>query len=331
MTEPTAAPPPAGEALTIVVIADPLEELRPEVDTSLALMAAAGERGHSVWHCTPTDVSWYGGTVVADARLLTTATGPGSPGTGPVTAIDLSGADAILIRADPPVDSRYLHLTHIMDLVGSRPLVVNRPAGLRDANEKLWACRFADLMPPTVVSADRDRLWACAREWGAAVVKSLDSHAGRAVHVLDPADRNARALLDTATGRGRRAVMAQQFVDDVYRGDKRILLLAGQPLGAINRVPPDGDFRANLAVGGRVEPADIDDADARIIDRLRPALCAAGLWLVGIDVIGGRLSEVNVTSPTGLRQMMEMGRGRPDTRVIRWIEDRVRDRPDRHG
>lgn len=310
--------------MDIVVVMDGPETVDPDTDTSFALMLAAEERGHRVWHCGAAEVELDDGRVWARARRATLdETAVPALRLDPFERLDLTTVDAVLIRLDPPFDPTYLHLTLVLDHLVDRTLVVNAPRGLRDANEKLYACRFPGVTPPTIVTADADRLLAFSRRHGTAVVKPVDGHGGRGVLLLRPDDPNSASVIDTSTRRGRVPVVAQRFLDGVARGDKRILLLDGEPLGSILRLPAETDFRANLCVGGESVAADIDDADRRIIDRIAPALRSDGLAFVGIDVIDGCLTEVNVTSPTGLQQLIRLAGTRPDIDVIRWLEQQV--------
>lgn len=305
----------------LVVVMDGPETVDPDTDTSFALLLAAQERGHAIWHCTAADVSLIDGRVRADARPAVAYDRQREPLVlGARADLDLHDVDAVLIRTDPPFDLAYLHLTLLLDGLAGETLVVNSPRGLRDANEKLYACRFPDVTPPTIVTADAGRLLAFAHEHDGAVVKPLEGHGGRSVLQLRPDDPNAPSIIDTMTGRGRRPVVAQRFLPGVRDGDKRILLLDGEPLGAILRRPTETDFRANICVGGSVEHVDLDDDDRRIIDSIAPSLRADGLTFVGIDVIDGHLSEVNVTSPTGLRQLARLSDTRPDLDVVDWLE-----------
>ena len=307
--------------MNIVVVMDGPETVDPDTDTSFALMVAAEERDHRVWHCGAADVELDDGRVWARARRATTDETTVPPlRLGPVERLDLTAAHAVLVRLDPPFDPTYLHLTLVLDHLVDHTLVVNAPRGLRDANEKLYACRFPEVTPPTIVTADAERLLTFARTHGTAVVKPIDGHGGRGVLLLRPDDPNSASVIDTSTRRGRVPVVAQRFLDGVARGDKRILLLDGEPLGAVLRLPTEVDFRANMCVGGESTAADIDDTDRRIIDRIAPALRADGLAFVGIDVIDGYLTEVNVTSPTGLRDLTRLTGTRPDLDVISWIE-----------
>jgi glutathione synthase len=313
--------------LDVVVVMDGPETVTAATDTSFGMLVAAAERGHRCWHCGPADLSAVGGTVRARVRSVDPDAQRTDPmGLGAVAEVDLRDVDVVLVRPDPPFDQTYLHLTLLLDVVAADTLVVNSPTGLRQANEKLYALRFPEVTPPTVVTADRDLLMAFAAEHDAAVVKPIDGHGGRSVLVVRPDDENAASILDTVTERGAAAVVAQRYLPGVRDGDKRVLLLDGEPLGAILRRPAGADFRANICVGGTVEAVELDAADQRIVDAMAPSLRADGLHFVGIDVVDGHLTEVNVTSPTGLRQLGSLSGTRPDLTVIRWIEDRCRDR-----
>jgi len=307
--------------VNIVVVMDGPETVDPTFDTSFGLMLAAQERGHAIWHCTASDLEWVDGRPQARARRAFADEHATEPlRLGDVEDVDLTAIDAVLIRTDPPFDVAYLHMTLLLDHLAGHTLVVNAPRGLRDANEKLYAHRFGDLVPPTIVTADAARIVAFARTHVSAVAKPIEGHGGRGVMALRADDSNLPSIIDTLTSRGSTPVLVQRYLDVAATGDKRILLLDGEPLGAIQRFPTNDDFRANICVGGRVAACDLDEADRRIVDRLRPALRADGLYFVGIDVIDGHLSEVNVTSPTGIRQLGALTGSRPDIEVIRWLE-----------
>ena len=313
----------ADAAVDLLVVMDPLEACDADGDTSVGLMAAALERGHRVRCCTASDVSLAGGRVHARVRPVT-AVGPavGAGAYGPDT-VGLDTQDAVLVRTDPPVDADYLALTLLLEFAREATLVVNDPRGLREANEKLYACRFPELLAPTLVTADVGDLVAFADGHGGAVLKPLDGHGGRGVIRIDAGDPDARIRAAASTGDGARAVMAQQFLPAGADGDRRILLLDGEPLGVLNRRPAPGEFRANIGLGASVEVVPLDERDRRVVDVLAPALRADGLWFVGIDVIDGYLSEVNVTSPTGLRQLTRLSGGRPDLAVVDWLAERA--------
>ncbi len=306
--------------MELLVVMDPLDTLEQRGDTSIALLSAALERSHSSFWCTPGDLWLADGIVGAEVTAVA-----GSPdglvvSSGTPMARPLAEFDVVLVRSDPPVDSAYLAMTLLLEHARGQTLVVNDPRGLREANEKLYACRFPDVMPAHLVSADRSRLVAFAARFDGAVLKPLDGHGGHGVVRLEPDDPSAAMIVDHITDGGRRPVMAQEFLPGVIDGDRRILLLDGEPLGAVLRRPAPGEFRANLVLGGTAEVVGLDDADHRIIEAMAPRLRADGLAFVGIDVIDGRLSEVNVTSPTGLRQLTELSGTRPDLVVIDWLE-----------
>jgi len=301
---------------------DPLEGCDPDGDTSIGLMAAALVRGHRVACCTAADLSLVDGGVRARARPVGIS-GATVAATGPARDRGLDATDVVLVRTDPPVDADYLAMTLLLEFARDATLVVNDPRGLREANEKLYACRFPELMPPTVVTAEAATLLAFAERHDGAVLKPLDGHGGAGVVRLSARAPDGPALVAAATGDGTRAVMAQQFLPGVADGDRRILLVDGEPLGALNRHPAPDEFRANIGLGASVEVVELDHRDRRIVEALAPSLRADGLWFVGIDVIDGHLSEVNVTSPTGLRQLARLSGGRPDLTVIERLERRV--------
>lgn len=307
--------------MDIVVIMDDPETVVPETDTSFGLILAAQGRDHSLWRCDAAAVELLDGRVWAQACAMTADESATPPlRLGPRVRLDLTQVDAVLIRTDPPFDSAYLHLTLILDHLVGETLVVNAPQGLRDANEKLYACRFPTVTPATIVTADMETLLDFSRTHGAAVLKPLAGHGGRGVMVVRPNDDNAPSIIDTLTNRGETPVMAQRFLENVAAGDKRILLLDGEPLGAILRLPTQADFRANICVGGETVAAEIDEADRRIIDAVAPTLRSDGLMFVGLDVVDGHLTEVNVTSPTGIRQLAKFDKTQPESKVIQWLE-----------
>jgi glutathione synthase len=306
-----------------VVVMDPVETVREPSDTTYALMKAAVERGHEVRHCGPADVRLESGRAIACTRAVSLAPGRQPPIVlgAPATAA-LADVDAVLVRLDPPFDARYLALTLVLDHAGT--VVLNRPQGLRDANEKLYGCRFPELMPATVVTADpvHIRAFVDAHPHGA-VLKPLDGHAGLGIVKLTAGDVNTASLVEDKTARGTRLVMVQEYLEAVREGDKRILLCDGAPVGALLRVPRPDDFRSNLRAGAHGSLVELDATDARIVRAIAPHLRADGLWIAGIDVIGGRLTEVNVTSPTGLQHLVTLSGARPDLDVLQRLEETI--------
>jgi glutathione synthase len=229
------------------------------------------------------------------------------------------------VRKDPPFDSHYLYVTLMLEHLRGRTLIVNDPRGLREANEKLYALNFGRHMPRTVVTCDRAKILKFVSMIGTGVIKPLGGAGGSGVLVIAPSDRNSRSIVDTLTCDGTVPVMVQAFLPEVRQGDKRVLLLSGQILGAINRIPREDDVRSNIHVGGRVAPCEVSPEERAIIADIGPRLVSDGLIFVGLDFIGGRLTEVNVTSPTGIQELSShVGRDVSDD-VIDWIERHVLD------
>jgi glutathione synthase len=244
---------------------------------------------------------------------------------GDALDVRLAETDCVFIRKDPPFDSAYLHVTLMLETLRGRVLLVNDPRGLREANEKLYALHFARHMPRTLVTSERDAIHAFVGDVGRAVVKPLDGAGGSGVMLVSIDDRNTRSIVDYITGEGTRHAMVQQYLDAVRQGDKRVLLLAGQVLGAINRVAREDDVRSNIHAGGRVFPTEVTESERAVVADLGPRLAADGLSFVGLDFIGGKLTEINVTSPTGIQELSRhVGRDVAED-VIAWVERRAAD------
>ena len=290
---------------TAVFVMDPVESLDIAGDTTFVLMLEAQRRGIRVLEAHPDGLEVDGGRVQARVRPLTLRREPGNHfDAGETFCLDFDAeADLVLQRKDPPVDTAYVTATQILGLC-RRALVLNRPAGILASNEKLYALGFADLMPPTRVTASIASLEAFLDDLGGEmIVKPLDGRGGEGIFHVHREDRNRGSILEQSTAFGSRPVMAQAYLEEVREGDKRILLADGEPLGCVLRVPAERDHRANFHVGGSAARASLDADDRRIIERLAPSLRRDGLFFVGIDVIGGRLTEVNVTSPTGVQEI----------------------------
>ena len=309
--------PEAGREPQLFVI-DPIERLRPTKDSSVALMQAAQRAGQQVWVCTPAQLAVRGGTAEVQAQPVRLAEiRPSSDGwelpepwyeAGDTRWMPLASFPRVWMRKDPPVDEAYLYATHLLELAERQGVrVLNRPASLRAWNEKLSALRWTHMMAPTLVATQVEALAAFAAEHGEVVLKPLGGRAGQGVVFASASTPGLRALLELVTAMQTLPVMVQAFLPGVSRGDKRILLVDGEPLGAVNRVPSGGEFRSNLAVGGQPEATELSDQERAICAALAPALKAEGLFFVGIDVIDGRLSEINVTSPTGIREVERLG------------------------
>ncbi len=233
----------------------------------------------------------------------------------------LEEMDAVFMRTDPPVTVPYLYATYILDYIDSaKTLVVNSPSGIRAANEKMYALQFTKAIPDTIVSQDKQVIRKFIDEKGTAVMKPLGGKAGEGILFLQTGDRNINSLIEISTHQGQVPVMVQTYLPEAKDGDKRIVLLNGEPIGAVNRIPTGNEFRGNMAVGGRVAKTEITDRDREICAQLAPTLQRDGLIFVGIDVIGGYLTEVNVTSPTGVREIDRLEDVRLGQQVIQWIE-----------
>ncbi|MEI6419535.1 MAG: glutathione synthase [Sphingomonadales bacterium] len=313
-------------ALGVAVQMDPIEGINIAGDSTFALMVEAQARGHRLWHYGPDDLSAEAGHVRARARALSVANQPGAHfhWLAETATLDLAGeTDVVLMRQDPPFDMGYITATHLLEAVQGQTLVVNDPAEVRNAPEKLFVLRFPDLMPPTLVTRRLDEAMAFRERHGAIVVKPLYGNAGTAVFLIDKADGNLPALVELFGSVWREPFMVQAFLPDVAKGDKRIVLVDGEPVGAINRLPKSGEIRSNLAAGGQAQPTDLTAREQEICARLGPELKARGLIFVGIDVIAGCLTEINVTSPTGIRAIDRFNGTNTPARIWDAIEARV--------
>ncbi len=319
-----------GRPRSILFVMDPPERIDVERDTTFAFMLEAQRRGYQVahtrrewiWHQAGiTSARWCPAQVERKAppdHLLL-----GDPQHGPV-----EDHDVCLVRTDPPFDMRYVELTWLLDAVDrGRTLVLNAPSGLREASEKLYTLRFPELSPETLVTREIERLeHFLEAQGGRMVVKPIDRMGGYGVFVVSADDSNRRALLEVATEDGRSLCVAQAFLPEAKAGDKRVLLVDGEPVGAVLRVPPEGEHRGNIHVGAATVAAAIDDDDRRICQRLAPALRRDGIVFAGIDVIGGKLTEVNVTSPTGVQEVARLCGVDVAAHLFDWIEAHLPER-----
>ena len=296
--------------MRLLFIIDPLDRLALAGDTSYALMLEAAARGWDVWTCQIEHLGLVGDDAVADASPTIVM-----PATTPREAFQLEAPrfhrlaafDVVLMRKDPPVDVAYLHATWILDHARGKTLLVNDPRGLRELNEHLAVLRFPQLTPPTIVTRSADKLRAFqAEQGGAIVVKPVDGYGGLGIFVVRDGDPNASSILETSTGAGTRWTLAQKYLPEAVAGDKRIILVDGEPVGAVLRVPATAEVRGNLHVGGQAVKTTIDARDREIIAAIGPFLRDHGQILVGLDVIGGQLTEINITSPTGVRHVSRL-------------------------
>jgi glutathione synthase len=310
--------------MRFVFVMDPLDRVTHDKDTTYAFIQAAQARGHASFHCLQRDLSIQDGDTWATVHPVEILPAPPwivlHREEGP-QRIRLADVDAVFVRKDPPFDRAYLYATLLLERARGKTLIVNDPRGLRDANEKLYALHFPEWTPRTMVTANREAIHAFCRDvGGAAVIKPLDGAGGMGVLRVDAGDKNARAIVDMLTHEGKRLAMVQQFLPSVTAGDKRILLLDGEPLGAILRVPRADDLRSNIHVGGSVVPTELTPREREMVRAIAPRLREDGLVFVGLDVIGERLTEVNVTSPTGIQELGRFTGTRPSDHVITWVE-----------
>ncbi|WP_019012890.1 glutathione synthase [Elioraea tepidiphila] len=293
-----------AESLAVAIQMDPIETINIDADSSFVLGLEAQKRGHRLWHYLPRHLALSAGRVLAKARALTLRREHGNHFTlGPWEELDLGTMDVVLMRQDPPFDMAYITATHILEHIHPDTLVVNDPASVRNAPEKLFVTHFPDLMPPTLITADRDQIMAFRREHGDLILKPLFGNGGAGVFLVKSDDMNLNALLELFTERSREPLVIQRYVPEVRQGDKRIILVDGEAMGAINRVPAAGEARSNMHVGGRPEKTTLTEREKEICRRIGPALRERGMIFVGIDVIGDYLTEINVTSPTGLQEV----------------------------
>jgi len=292
---------PASKPLRVAIQMDPIEHVNIEGDSTFAMAEEAQIRGYEIFVYQVETLSWQEGKVSARAKPAKVQRVKGDHVTlGEEVVLDLAeDVDVVLMRQDPPFDMSYITAAHLLEFLKGKTLVVNDPFWVRSSPEKIVPLLFPELMPPTLVSRDRETIKAFQAEHQDIVVKPLFGNAGAAVFRIKPEDGNLGALLDLFFTTSRDPIMVQAFVPGVFDGDKRIILVDGEPVGAINRVPKGNDIRSNLAVGGTAHPVDLSEADLAICRAIGPTLKERGLLFVGIDVIAGRLTEINVTSPTG--------------------------------
>jgi glutathione synthase len=310
--------------LTVAVQMDPIQAIRIAGDTTFALLLEAQARGHRLLHYTPDRLSQQGGVVSARAEPLRVQDIEGAHASlGNPERIDLSSVDVVLMRQDPPFDMAYITATHMLERIHPRTLVVNAPAEVRNAPEKLYVLDYPALMPPTLITRDRAEIEAFRAEHGTVVMKPLHGHGGAAVFRVAPDDPNFGSMFDLFAATFREQWVVQRFLERITEGDKRIILIDGEPMGAVNRVPARNDIRSNLVRGGAAGASELTEREREICATIGPDLKRRGLVLVGIDVIDGHLTEINVTSPTGIRAIRRLGG--PDLAVAFWdaVEARV--------
>jgi glutathione synthase len=310
-------------SLAVAIQMDPIESINIDADSTFVLALEAQARGHAMWHYHPRDLSLKGARVVARARPLQVRREKGNHfSLGEPVSLDLATVDVVLMRQDPPFDMAYITATHLLEHVHPQTLVVNDPAQVRNAPEKLFVTHFPELMPPTLITSDKIEIAAFRREHGDIIIKPLYGNGGAGVFHLKPDDSNLNALLEMFTLMFREPIVVQRYVPAVRQGDKRIVLVDGAVAGAVNRVPAEGEARSNMHVGGKPVKTTLTNREHEICAAIGPALKARGLVFVGIDVIGGYLTEINVTSPTGIQEINRFDGSKIEAQIWDAIETR---------
>ncbi|UXO82987.1 glutathione synthase [Brucella intermedia] len=291
-------------ALKVAVQMDHISTVNISGDTTFALSLEAQKRGHELYHYTPDRLSMRDGVVSARLEKMEVRDIKDDHYTlGEPIRRDLSEMDLVLLRQDPPFDMNYITTTHLLERIHPKTLVVNDPAWVRNSPEKIFVTEFPDLMPETLITKDPQEVMDFRREFGDIILKPLYGNGGAGVFHLADGDRNLTSLLEMFGQLFKEPFIAQRYLKDVRAGDKRIILIDGEPVGAINRVPSETDARSNMHVGGRAEQSKLTPREREICERIGPSLKERGFILVGIDVIGDYMTEINVTSPTGIREI----------------------------
>src|SRR5580692_9540521 len=295
-------------ALTVAIQMDPIEKIDISGDSTFALALEAQNRGHGLLYYGPRDLTFRDGKVTARVRPLNVRAVKGDHfALGEAFVYDLSAADVVLMRQDPPFDMAYITATHILERLHPKTLVVNDPAHVRNAPEKLFVTQFADFIPPTLITSDGREIRDFRDQHKDIILKPLYGNGGAGVFRVRPDDENLGALLEMFTQFYREPVIVQRYVPEVRKGDKRIILVDGEFAGAINRVPAAGEARSNMHVGGRPEATTLSPREKDICAAIGPELKRRGLIFTGIDVIGDYMTEINVTSPTGIHEVRRFG------------------------
>ncbi len=295
-------------SLAVAVQMDPIEAINFAGDSTFALMLAAMARGHRLLYYTPDKLSWFSSGIVAEAAPIEVRDTAGDYfRVGKVARLDLAAVDVVLLRQDPPFDLAYITSTYLLERLPASVLVVNDPAAVRNAPEKLFVMQFPQFMPPTLITRSKAAIEAFLEEHGEIVMKPLHGHGGAAVFKLRRNDPNFGSLYDLFAATFKEPWVVQRFLPQIAAGDKRIILIDGIAAGAVNRLPSGSDIRANMVRGGAAVATDLTERERQICAAIGPELKRRGLWLVGIDVIDGYLTEINVTSPTGIRAVHNVG------------------------
>ena len=303
--------------LSIAIQMDPVETIQIAGDTTFALGLEAQKRGYSLWYYTADELSLNEGSITARGRNVTFYDQAGAHfETGEIETRPLQEFDVILMRQDPPFDMAYITATHLLEMLGPQTIVVNNPAEVRNAPEKLFVMLFPDLMPATLISRDPETIIAFRQKHKDIIIKPLFGNGGAGVFRLQPNDQNLNSLLEIFFNASREPVIVQAYLPSVRNGDKRVILVDGKAVGAVNRIPSEGEARSNFHVGGSAAKTELTDRDLEICAAIGPELRRRGLLFVGVDIIGDYITEINVTSPTGIREIKQLSN--IDIAVMTW-------------
>jgi glutathione synthase len=310
-------------SLSVAIQMDPIEAVNIDADSTFVLALEARRRGHTLYHYQPHDLVFRDGQLLARCRALEVRRQRGDHFTlGAPEMIDLADTDVVLMRQDPPFDMAYITATHLLEHVHPATLVVNDPAHVRNAPEKLFVTHFDGVMPPTLITSDRAEILAFREQHQDIIVKPLFGNGGAGVFHIAPGDENLTALLEMFTEMFREPIIVQRYLPEIRAGDKRIILVDGEPAGAVNRLPEAGEARANFHAGGTAGKTELTQRERDICAAIGPALKERGLIFVGIDVIGDYLTEINVTSPTGIQEINRLDGVEIERQIWDAIEER---------
>ena len=310
--------------LKMAFVMDPIGAINTEKDTTFVLMLEAQARGHELWYLELKDMFVKGAKAYGNATQITLKKSEEFYKLGETQTMELDNFDTLWMRKDPPVNNDFLYATYILSLVDEKKTkVLNNPTGIRESNEKLYSLFFPEIIPQSIVTKNIAQLEEFLSEAGGQiVVKPLDGYGGEGIFYVREGDRNANVILESITKFGTEYVIGQKFIEKVSEGDKRIIILNGEPLGAVLRVPkPGGEFRSNFHSGGSPAKIDLTERDMEICENIAPRLRKDGLYFVGIDVIGGYVTEINTTSPTGVQEINRLNRVKLERRVIEFAEE----------
>ena len=302
---------------------DSLDTIDIAADSTFAIALESQNRGHKLYHYLPSDLSMKNGAVIARARLLNLDAKTGEYFLDSYEFLNLTEIDVVLMRQDPPFDMSYITATHLLERIQPNTLVVNNPMHVRNAPEKLFVTEFQDLTPPTLITRDQDLIKRFSSDYGDIIIKPLYGNGGAGVFHIEPENENLNALIELFFSQSREPIIVQQYLPEIRDGDKRIILVNGNAVGAVSRVPMQGEARANLHVGATAQKATINQRDQEICNSIGPILREKGLLFVGIDVIGCYLTEINVTSPTGIKEINQLDGVRLEKVILDSIEENM--------